>query len=55
MKIKDLLEIINQNKWYKKRIKFYKSIIGTKNIGEVLQHNYEKWLNTDISEVINEQ
>lgn len=50
MKIKDIIDIIEQNKWYKKRIKFYKSIPGTANIGKVLEHNYKKWLEMEVSE-----
>ena len=50
MKIKDIIDIIEQYKWYKKRIEFYKSIPGTANIGKVLEHNYKKWLEMEISE-----
>ncbi len=55
MRVKDILTIIEQNEWYKKRIEFYKNRLGLKNLGEVLEHNYKKWLEMEISEVKNEQ
>lgn len=50
MKIKDLLEIINRDRWYKKQIQKYKSLPALKNIGDVLEHNYKKWLELEINE-----
>lgn len=48
MKIKDILEIIKQDKEYKERIKLYKSKKETENIGEVLEENYKNWLELEI-------
>ena len=50
MKVKDVLAIIEQDKWYKKRIEVYKNRLDLKNLGEVLEHNYKKWLEMEISE-----
>lgn len=50
MKVKDILAIIEQDKWYKKRIEVYKNRLDLKNLGEVLEHNYKKWLEMEISE-----
>lgn len=51
MKIKDILEIIEQNENYKKMIVMYSMFPETRNIGQVLEHNYKKWLEMEISEV----
>jgi hypothetical protein len=50
MKNKDILAIIEQNEWYKKRIEVYKNRLDLKNLGEVLEHNYKKWLEMEIDE-----
>lgn len=50
MKVKDILTIIAHNEWYKKQIEVYKSRLDLKNLGEVLEHNYKKWLEMEISE-----
>ena len=50
MKIKDILEIIEQNEDYKQRIETYKIFPETQNIAQVLEHNYKKWLEMEISE-----
>ena len=48
MKVKDLIEIIEQNEDFKTRIKIYKSRPETQNIGEVLEHNYKQWLESEV-------
>lgn len=50
MKIKDILEIIEQNENYKKMIVMYKMFPETRNISQVLEHNYKKWLEMEIKE-----
>lgn len=50
MKIKDILAIIEQNEDYKKRIEAYKIFPEARNIAQVLEHNYKKWLEMEISE-----
>ena len=50
MKIKDILTIIEQNEWYKKRIERYRHYPEMKNLADVLTHNHKKWLETEISE-----
>lgn len=50
MKIKDILVIIEQNEDYKKKIEEYKRLPETQNIAQVLEHNYKKWLEMEISE-----
>lgn len=50
MKIKDILAIIEQNEDYKKRIEAYKMLPEAQNIAIVLEHNYKKWLEMEISE-----
>ena len=50
MKIKDILAIIEQNEEYKRRIERYKYFPETKNLKDVLEHNYKKWLEMDIRE-----
>ena len=48
MKVKDILKIIEQNEDFKTMIKIYKNRPETQNIGEVLEHNYKKWLESDV-------
>jgi hypothetical protein len=48
MKIKDILAIIEQNEWYKTQIERYRFYPDRTNLGEVLEHNYKKWLELDI-------
>ena len=50
MKVKDILTIIEQNEWYKKRIERYGRYPEMKNLADVLEHNYKKWLEMEISE-----
>ena len=50
MKIKDILEIIEQNENYKKMIVMYSMFPETRNIAQVLEHNYKKWLEMEINE-----
>jgi hypothetical protein len=50
MKIKDILAIIEQNEWYKNQIKKYRAFPDRKNLADVLEHNYKKWLEMKISE-----
>ena len=50
MKIKDIITIIEQNEWYKKRIERYRRFPEMKNLADVLTHNYKKWLEMEISE-----
>lgn len=51
MKIKDILAIIEQNEDYKRRIEAYKIFPEARNMAQVLEHNYKKWLEMEISEV----
>ena len=57
MKIKDILAIIEQNEDYKRRIEVYKMFPERRNMAQVLEHNYKKWLEMEITEyeVLNEQ
>lgn len=48
MKIKDIIDILEQNEEYKERIKLLKSKKETENIGTVLEDNYNNWLNLEI-------
>lgn len=48
MKVKDIIDIIEQNEDFKARIKSYKSRPETQNIGEVLEHNYKQWLESEV-------
>lgn len=50
MKVKDILAIIEQNEDYKKRIEAYKIFPETRNMAQVLEHNYKKWLEMEIIE-----
>ena len=50
MKIKDILEIIERDKWYKEWIIGYKMFPETQNMAQVLEHNYKKWLEMEINE-----
>ena len=50
MKVKDILAIIEQNEEYKRRIERYKYFPETRNMAKVLEHNYKKWLEMEISE-----
>lgn len=50
MKIKDILAIFEQNEDYKRRIEAYKYFPEAQNIAKVLEHNYNKWLEMEISE-----
>ena len=50
MRVKDILTIIEQNEWYKKRIERYRRFPEMKNLVDVLIHNYKKWLEMEISE-----
>lgn len=50
MKIKDILAIIEQNEEYKRRIERYKYFPETRNMAQVLEHNYKKWLEMEIRE-----
>ena len=50
MKIKDILAIIEQNEDYKRRIEAYKIFPESRNVAQVLEHNYKKWLEMEISE-----
>ena len=50
MKIKDILAIIEQNEDYKRRIEAYKIFPEARNMAQVLEHNYKKWLEMEISE-----
>ena len=50
MKVKDILAIIEQNEEYKRRIEQYKYFPETRNMAKVLEHNYKKWLEMEISE-----
>lgn len=49
MKVKDILAIIEQNEEYKRRIERYKYFPETRNMAKVLEHNYKKWLEMEIS------
>lgn len=49
MKVKDILAIIEQNEYYKRRIEAYKIFPETRNMAQVLEHNYKKWLEMEIS------
>ena len=49
MKVKDILAIIEQNEDYKRRIEAYKMFSETRNMAQVLEHNYKKWLEMEIS------
>ena len=49
MKVKDILAIIEQNEEYKRRIERYKYFSETRNMAKVLEHNYKKWLEMEIS------
>ena len=50
MKVKDILAIIEQNEDYKRRIEAYKIFPETRNMVQVLEHNYKKkWLEMEIS------
>lgn len=48
MKIKTILEIIKLNEDFKTKIKNYKEKPETRNLGEVLENNYHKWLNEEV-------
>ena len=50
MKVKDILAIIEQNEEYKRRIEQYEYFPETRNMAKVLEHNYKKWLELEISE-----
>ena len=50
MKIKDIIAIIEQNEDYKRRIEAYKIFPERRNMAQVLEHNYKKWLEMDIKE-----
>ena len=50
MKVKDILAIIEQNYDYKRRIEAYKMFPEARNMAQVLEHNYKKWLEMEISE-----
>ena len=50
MKVKDILAIIEQNEEYKKRIERYKYFPEIRNMAQVLEYNYKKWLEMEISE-----
>ena len=49
MKVKDILAIIEQNEEYKRRIERYKIFPETRNMAQVLEHIYKKWLEMEIS------
>ena len=44
IKLKDILEILELNEDFQTRINMYKSRPETQNLGQVLEHNYKKWL-----------
>lgn len=48
MKIKDIITMIELNEDFKRKIEVYKDKKETQNIGEVLEHNYKKWLEMEI-------
>lgn len=50
MKVKNILAIIEQNEDYKRRIEAYKIFRVSGNMAKVLEHNYKKWLEMEISE-----
>lgn len=50
MKVKDILTIIEQNEWYKNQIERYRAFSDRTNFADVLEHNYKKWLEMEISE-----
>lgn len=48
MTIKDIIDIVEQNEYFKTSIKIFKSVPETYNMGKELENKYRQWLDNEV-------